>query len=165
MTPEQQAIWDKVRNFELDEPGSMFTFTQRLARENGWTIEYSLRAVHEYKKFMFMLCIAEYPLTPSDQVDQVWHLHLIYTHSYWNDFCRDTLNKVIHHGPTRGGKAEGDKYTDWYQKTLDLYKQLFERDAPEDIWPSKEVRFRDINFRRVNVNGNWIIKKPSVFKK
>lgn len=165
MTQEQQVLWDKIRDFELDEPSSSLTFTDRLARENGWTIEYAIRAVYEYKKFIFMLCVAEHSLTPSDQVDQVWHLHLLYTQSYWTDLCQNTINRQIHHGPTKGGEAEGEKYNDLYNKTLHLYKSLFERIAPEDIWPSKEIRFGEINFQRVNLDRNWIIKKAKLFKK
>ena len=165
MRTDQQTLWDKIKDFELDEPTSSLTFTNRLARENGWTIEYSIRAVHEYKKFIFMLCIADHSLTPSDQVDQVWHLHLLYTQSYWTDFCQNTLGKQFHHGPTKGGKAEGEKYNDLYEKTLELYKTLFERNAPDDIWPPKEIRFGDVNFQRVNLDRNWIIKKPRVSKK
>ena len=112
-----------------------------------------------------MLCIAEHSLTPSDQVDQVWHLHLLYTRSYWTDFCQNTLGRQIHHGPTQGGEAEGNKYNDLYEKTLQLYKVLFERDAPADIWPTKEIRFGDVNFQRINLNRNWIIKKPRIVKK
>ena len=165
MTTDQQTLWDKIKDFELDEPTSSLTFTNRLARENGWTIEYSIRAVHEYKKFIFMLCIADHSLTPSDQVDQVWHLHLLYTQSYWTDFCQNLIGREIHHGPTKGGKAEGDKYNDLYEKTLQLYKTLFERDAPADIWPSKEIRFGEVNFQRINLDRNWIIKKPRMFRK
>lgn len=165
MTTDQQILWDKIKNFELDDPHSSLTFTQRLARENGWTIEYSLRAVHEYKKFIFMLCIAPHSLTPSDQVDQVWHLHLVYTQSYWIEFCKDTLGRQIHHGPTKGGSHEAEKYNDLYEKTIEFYKTLFERNPPEDIWPSANIRFSDVHFQRVNMSKNWIIKKPGVFKK
>jgi hypothetical protein len=165
MTTDQQTLWDKVKEFELDDPTSSLTFTHRLARENGWTLEYSIRAVHEYKKFIFMLCIADHSLTPSDQVDQVWHLHLLYTQSYWTDMCQNTLGKQIHHGPTKGGKAEGEKYNDLYEKTLQLYTTLFDRNPPPDIWPPKEIRFGDVNFQRVNLDRNWIVKKPRMFKK
>lgn len=165
MTTDQQTLWVKIRNFELDELNSSLTFTDRLARENGWTIEYSIRAIHEYKKFIFMLCISDYPLTPSDQVDQVWHLHLLYTKSYWVKFCQELIGKQIHHGPTKGGKEEGLKYNDHYEKTLRFYKNIFERDVPDDIWPSTEIRFSNIHFQRLNLRENWVIKKPSIFKK
>lgn len=102
----QRSLWAKIKNFELDDPDAAFSFTDRLARENGWRVEYTLRAMDEYKKFLFLLCIADHPLTPSDQIDQVWHLHLLYTESYWIDLCQRTIGRPLHHGPTRGGKQE-----------------------------------------------------------
>ena len=45
MTEEQIVLWNKIRNFEIDDPTSSFTFTDRLARENNWTIEYAIKAV------------------------------------------------------------------------------------------------------------------------
>ena len=165
MNSEQEILWDKIRNFELDDPTISLTFTDRLARENGWKLEYALRVVEEYKKFMFLLCITDHPLTPSDQVDQVWHLHLLYTQSYWTEFCKNTINKQVHHGPTQGGQGENKKFTDWYEKTKSLYKSNFDYEAPNDIWPSGKIRFSEIHFQRVNIKRNWVIKKPSFLKK
>lgn len=159
MEEKHQILWDKIRMFELDDPSVTFTFTDRLARENGWTLEYAIRTISEYKKFMFLLCIAEHPLTPSDQVDQVWHLHLIYTHSYWIDFCEHTIGKQIHHGPTKGGSGEKNKYMDWYEKTRQLYARIFQHDPPPDIWFPSKIRFSEINFQRINLDRNWVIKK------
>ena len=161
MTQDQEELWGKIKDFELDEPSVSLTFTDRLARENGWTIEYSIRTVDEYKKFIFLLCIAEHPLTPSDQVDQVWHLHLLYTQSYWIDFCQNTIARQIHHGPTEGGVAENNKFTNWYEKTRELYKLIFGIEAPFDIWLPSKIRFSEINYQRINLDRNWIVKKPS----
>jgi len=165
MTPSQQALWKKVKAFPIDDPKSAFSFTDRLARENSWTMAYSLRTVLEYKKFMFLICIANHPLTPSDQIDQVWHLHLLYTQSYWQDFCQETLNRSIHHGPTKGGDQEKAKYNDWYEETKKRYKEIFEIDPPEDVWPPSAIRFGELNFTRVNLHRNWIIRKPKFLKK
>lgn len=161
MNPEHSILWNKIRAFELDDPTVALTFTDRLSRENGWSTEFTLRAITEYKKFMFLLCIADHPLTPSDQVDQVWHLHLLYTQSYWIDFCANTLERQIHHGPTEGGESENSKFTDWYEKTKELYTSIFGFDAPKDIWPTSTIRFSEVHFQRVSLHRNWIIKKPS----
>ncbi|MEM0576876.1 glycine-rich domain-containing protein [Flavobacterium polysaccharolyticum] len=160
MNDEQLKLWNEIKNFELDEPEASLSFTDRLARENGWTIEYSIRVIIEYKKFIFLLTIANHPVTPSDQVDQVWHLHLLYTQSYWEDFCEKIIKRKIHHGPTKGGATEKAKYTNWYEKTKELYLVTFKIQAPMDIWPTSEIRFSEIEFERVNVKRNWIIKKP-----
>lgn len=155
----QEVLWENINKFEFDDPRSSFTFSDRLSRENGWSTEYSLRAILEYKKFMFLLCITHHPLTPSEQVDQVWHLHLLYTRSYWNDFCRNTLKKEIHHEPTKGGNAEDQKFVNWYEFTKDLYLKVFKNKPPQDLWPSSETRFKEINFQRINLNKFWVIKR------
>ena len=107
-----------------------------------------------------LICVSNQPLTPSDEVDQVWHLHLLYTHSYWIEMCDRLLNKQIHHGPTKGRQSESLKFTDWYLRTIELYKVNFGELPPDDIWPPKEKRFRDVNFQRVNMDNHWVFKKP-----
>ncbi len=162
MTQDQEDLYRRIRKFELDDPTSALMFTERLARENNWSHMYAIRACDEYKKFMFLLCIAPHPLTPSDQVDQVWHLHLLYTQSYWTDFCPNIIGRNIHHGPTKGGTAEVQKYDDLYTRTKVLYKETFGYTAPEDIWPENEVRFDAANFKRINTDDYWMIKKPKI---
>jgi hypothetical protein len=83
----RDPLWLRIKDFELDDQDSHLTFTDRLARENGWTYEFCIRAILEYKKFIYLICLSDQPVTPSDEVDQVWHLHLIYTQSYWKEFC------------------------------------------------------------------------------
>lgn len=51
---------------------------------------------------MYLAVRANHPVTPSDEVDQAWHLHLTYSRSYWDEFCGAVLEEVVHHDPTRG---------------------------------------------------------------
>jgi hypothetical protein len=160
MIPAQEPLWQNIQNFSLDNPGVDFKFSDRLARENGWPPAYALRVIEEYKKFIFLCCITPGGVTPSDPVDQAWHLHLTFTQSYWNDLCRDTLGQQIHHNPTKGGKAEAIKFDGYYTHTNQLYIQTFGTVPPADIWHSNKTRFTDINFRRVNVGRYWLVPKP-----
>src|SRR6478735_1062085 len=114
MTPIENELWMRIEQFELDEPGVAFKFSDRLARENGWTKAYAKRVIKEYKKFIFLCCISTHGVTPSDPVDQAWHLHLTYTRSYWIDLCKNTLNREIHHNPTKGGQKEAEKFDGFY---------------------------------------------------
>jgi hypothetical protein len=164
MTSAQQTLWEAIQAFELDDPFADFTFSDRLARENDWNTTFSLRAIQEYKNFMFLICVAEHPLTPSDQVDQVWHLHLLYTHSYWKEFCTGVLGREIHHGPTNGSEEARTNYKDWYAETKALYTQFFGQVPPADLWPPSERRFGEIHFSRVNRHRNWVIPKR-IFRK
>jgi len=158
MNREEKILWNKILNFSIDDPDSSFTFTDRLCRENNWSMEYALRAVMEYKKFIFLVCTSDYSQTPSDQVDQVWHLHLLYTQSYWIEFCKGLLDKEIHHGPTKGIEERG-LFRDLYSDTLELYAEKFNEKPPKDIWPSPEKRISEIHFSRVNRHRNWVIPK------
>jgi hypothetical protein len=158
MTDSNLELWNKIKDFEIDDPSSSFTFSDRLARENSWTTEYTVRSILEYKKFIFLLCISKESLTPSDQVDQVWHLHLLYTRSYWIDFCKNTLHKEIHHGPTKGAE-EAELFENLYNNTFKLYKKTFLTNPPTDIWLDAKTRFGETYFTRVNRHRNWVLPK------
>ena len=162
MIKEEKLLWEKISNFKIDDENSNFKFSERLARENNWSIDYSKKVIDEYKKFIFLCCVTKTGVTPSDQVDQAWHLHLTYTKSYWNDLCKNTLEKEIHHNPTKGGNSEAIKFDDFYSKTKEDYQTLFKSEPPIEIWPSNHNRFSDIDFKRINTKRNWIIKKPTL---
>lgn len=155
----EDALWKRIDAFQLDDPEAEFSFSDRLARENGWTPVYTHRCIEEYKRFMYLVCIAKHPLTPSDQVDQVWHLHLLYTESYWTEFCEQVLERKIHHGPTKGGNEARTQYTDWYAETKKLYQEVFLEEVPTDIWPSSKIRFSEINFQRINLHKNIVLPR------
>ena len=159
MNAEELKLWNDIRDFELDDDQHMYMFSDRLAKENGWSKCFALRAVDEYKKFMFLICITNQPLTPSGEIDQVWHLHLLYTRSYWKEFCTEVLKREVHHGPTRGGPEERNKFNNWYSATLHHYRKNFNCEPPPDLWPPDNLRFEPANFRRVDLNKNWIIRK------
>lgn len=163
MNVQQSELYQRIQVFSLDVAGASLPFSQRLAKENNWSVEYTTRAIEEYKKFAFLAVVAGHPVSPSDQVDQVWHLHLTYTQSYWEEFCPHVLGMPLHHGPTQGGVQEQRKISDWYVKTLASYQSFFGYPAPADIWPSADLRFsRDIEFVRVNRQQHWILPKPQL---
>src|SRR5581483_11477810 len=85
MDGERADLWARLQGFEIDEPAAALDFTGRLARENRWSRDFARRVVEEYKRFAFLAMAAGHPVSPSDQVDQAWHLHLIYTQSYWDE--------------------------------------------------------------------------------
>jgi uncharacterized protein (TIGR04222 family) len=161
MESKKVELYQRIQEFSLDEPESQLSFSKRLAKDNGWSLSYTQRAIAEYKKFVFLAVVTGHPVTPSDQIDQVWHLHLSYTRSYWQNFCPNILQMNLHHNPTRGGLAEGLKFEDWYSKTLDSYQQFFGM-PPNDIWSAPNDRFsKDLNFVRINTEKNWVIPKFS----
>lgn len=156
MSPEQQALWERLEAFDFDLGAQGFSFTQRLAREQGWTAAETQRVLREYRRFLFLAFQAGHPVSPSEAVDQAWHLHLVYTRSYWERLCRDVLGGPFHHEPSVGGRAESEKFTDWYARTLESYARFF-GPPPEDLWPARPVHVRH---RWVETEKYWVVRKP-----
>jgi hypothetical protein len=140
MNIQELTTWDRLLAVNFDDADVALTFSARLARENGWTPTFAAKAIDEYRKFCFLAVHAGHPVTPSDEVDQVWHLHLTYSRHYWDTLCRDTLERPLHHGPTAGGAAEDRKFHEWYESTLASYRRYF-GEPPKDLWPSARERF------------------------
>ncbi len=161
MNADQQALYQQIVDFQIDAPGVQLTFAHRLARENNWSRRYTQRVIVEYKKFLFLAMVAGHVVSPSEQVDQAWHMHLTYTKSYWENLCQNVLGKPLHHGPTQGGDEEQRKYIDLYQQTLASYEAFFGSPAPRDIWSPAEQRFgEDLQHVTVNTARYWIVRKP-----
>lgn len=157
---------ERILAFEIDDPESSLPFSGRLAREQGWTLAFTARVIEEYKRFLTLAMVAGHPVTPSEDIDQAWHLHLLYTRNYWLDLCRDTLGQDLHHGPTKGGTTEGDKFYDWYSKTIGSYQRVFGSAPPEDIWPSPPRRFANAGCARwVDTSKFWLLPKPVLRQK
>ncbi|HEY1041319.1 MAG TPA: TPM domain-containing protein [Candidatus Paceibacterota bacterium] len=154
----EQNLWQRLQIYSPDDPGSSFPFSRRLAQENWWSIGYALRVVEEFKRFAFLAIVAGHTVTPPIAVDEAWHLLMIYTREYWNVFCKDILGKELHHGPTKGGVEEDDKFDGLYTQTKESYIKFFEEAPPADIWPSNDVRFGQ-QFVRLNIEDHLIIKK------
>jgi uncharacterized protein (TIGR04222 family) len=160
--PMQNLLWEKLQQFDLDG-GVPFSFSRRLARDNGWSHDFALRVCQEYKKFLYLACTAGHVVSPSEEVDQAWHLHLTYTRSYWEELCPNVLGMPLHHDPSRGRKAEAGKFENLYERTLESYLQAFGASPPLDIWPPTAVRFGEVtHFRRINLKRHYVLAKPKL---
>ena len=135
-------VWQRLSEFELDDCDAILPFSKRLARENGWPIDYARRVADEYKRFLYLAVTQGVPVTPSDEVDQAWHLHLLYSRHYWGELCGKVLKTDLHHGPTRGGSNETNKYREWYERTLHLYETCFGEAPPCGHLAKLEATFR-----------------------
>lgn len=168
---ENDPLWLSIESFRIGGEASDFgenniseglSFSQRLARENGWSLADARVRIDEYRRFLYLAARAGHPVTPSDCVDQVWHQHLVYTENYWVDLCGEVLPAPLHHGPTRGGAKERTHFQDQYERTLHSYERFF-GPPPPDVWPATEERFaQSIASVRVDRRNAWIIPKPKL---
>ena len=153
-------VWIALSRYTIGPGDAALSFARRLARENGWTANHAARVIEEYKRFCFLAATVPHPVTPSDAVDQAWHLHLTYSRDYWERFCPDVLGRPLHHGPTAGGPTEQARYFEQYADTLKSYETVFGESAPADLWPKASQRLNDDpRARRVHPRDGVIVKR------
>jgi hypothetical protein len=164
-TPPPDAVaadplWQAIAGWAFDPEGAEITFAGRLARENGWPPAYAEAAIAEYRRFLYLARRADHMVVPSDEVDQVWHLHLLYSKNYWDGLCPHVLGGPFHHAPARGGPDDADYHRRMYAKTLASYQAIFGVRPPAALWPDTAARFRHAGaHRRVNVADYVVIPR------
>ncbi|MFA6117056.1 MAG: hypothetical protein WC729_23865 [Sphingomonas sp.] len=159
-TCPDHPVWASLFPYSIGPEDAALSFVARLARENGWSLGYAERVIGEYKKFCFLAVTGETEVTPSDAVDQAWHLHLTYSRDYWERFCPEVLGRPLHHGPTAGGAGERGRFFDQYAETLKRYERVFGDAPPPDIWPGGARRLiDDPKARRVHPRDAFIIPR------
>lgn len=159
-SPCDDTLWQRIADHHIGPPDASLTFAARLARENRWSPAYAERVIGEYKRFCYLAVTAGHPVTPSDAVDQAWHLHLTYSRDYWEHFCPRVLKTDLHHGPTAGGEEERTRFYRQYADTLAAYEAAFDEPPPADIWPDAHRRFAvDPLGVRVNFSDGIVLKR------
>lgn len=154
-------IWQALAAMRIEPEGAALGFTRRLARENGWSRSHAEAVFHEYRRFLYLAATGSGEVTPSDQVDQAWHLHLTYTRHYWEELCARIIGRPLHHGPTAGGASEGRKYRALYAETLRRYRETFGQEPPCDIWPPSDLRF-GTRYQRVDTRRHFLLPRRMV---
>jgi len=143
---QNDPLWNRLQSFSMDCPNVEFPFSKKLAKEENWTENFTKKAIEEYKKFVYLCCVLPNGASPSEIVDKVWHIHLIYTQNYWEEFCPNILQQKLHHHPSNGGSNEKAKHQNWFHETLKHYEEIFGKKAPENIWLSKKDRSKRSKF-------------------
>lgn len=126
-------IWSRIDKFDLKNLGEG-TFFEKLVNDNRWSHRFTRRAIKEYKKFIYLAVVSKATVAPSKIVDKVWHLHLSYTHDYWDNFCPKILGKSIHHNPSKRNSVAKVEDKINFQATMQLYQKEFGKFPPKMIW-------------------------------
>lgn len=130
------SLWQQLSDFPLDDsPEAAVQFSDKLIKETKWGPDFAKQAMAEYKKFLYLCLTMPQGASPSEVVDEVWHLHLTYTTSYWKKLCGEVLQRELHHYPNKGGTSENQRHRDWYADTLIAYVKEFQELPLADFWP------------------------------
>lgn len=155
-------LWQRIASSPIGPETTALTFAAKLARDNGWSAGYAARVLEEYRRFCWLGMTTGHEVTPSDPVDQCWHLHLTYSRDYWERFCPDVLGRPFHHGPTTGGPGELSRHFVQYAETLRSYQAAFGA-PPADIWPdARATLLGAMDARRVNLGDVILLPKGAI---
>lgn len=121
----QFGVCDKILSLDLGP--IMFKLASKTDGA-GWPIEKVLRVVNEYRKFL-ILCgerPAE-PIVPSEEVDEMWHAHILDTGKYAAD-CQAVFGYFLHHFPYLGvrGGEDANVLAAAFARTKELHSDRFD---------------------------------------
>lgn len=125
-------------------------FMEILMNEQMISASLAKEWIAEYKKYLLMCYISNESVSPSREVDEVWHLHQHFTEEYAK-FCQEMFGCLLAHAPSAHDGSEKEDFMALYNKTLDFYSKLF-GEIPRHIWPEAAVRFGPANRNWVNLN-------------
>ncbi len=128
------GLWDSIQaKFGKTDPSS-YAFAHKLSRQHSWTKPFALKAISEYKKFVYLGVISDFAVTPSEIIDKVWHGHILFSTAY-RQFCDEIIeHKFDHHPELVFTTDQTETFKQQYLQTQELYKTEFNTDPPQAIW-------------------------------
>lgn len=147
----KKELWLKLRAYHFDHLvptnlwqhiGSAFggpdasskAFAAKIAGKHGWSKTFALKAISEYKKFVYLGVVSDFHVTPSKIIDVVWHEHILFTRAY-REFCDEVIGYQFDHHPELVPMAdETGRYNAQYVDTIEFYIAEFGFEPPTDVW-------------------------------
>jgi hypothetical protein len=123
----------------------------------GWTRQQALQAIGRYKTFLFVSYLhPEISLVPTQEIDRVWHCHILHTRKYRED-CEMLFGYFIDHEPESETWDEAnpqnmDAAFTQTQALLAVFEQYFEQAASgeSDLHQSQRLELKTEKFKLEN---------------
>lgn len=88
----------------------------RLVKQ-GFSPDRADTAIFHYRQFLF-LCAKYDGNTPTVDVDEAWHNHILFTRQYAGD-CQAVFGEFLHHDPGTGVPGDDARFEQAFQRTKD----------------------------------------------
>ena len=76
-----------------------FTFLEeRMKRKFDWSDQRTKNAIRRYIQYLYIVSVEDNPVSPTKDVDEVWHQHILHTRLY-EEHCQKIYGKMLHHQP------------------------------------------------------------------
>lgn len=118
---------DEAKNYIDQIDFSMIV--DKVVSTTGWKRRHVEKLRDYYKNFLFLK--KKYPDTdvkipPTDEIDELWHAHILDTHKYFED-CNAIFGEYLHHYPYLGrdGKSNLADVENSFKNMQELHKKEF----------------------------------------
>ena len=112
---------------------------KQLMQEYNWTPDYTDNVLYEYMRFI-VLRSTNLNLSPSDDIDKCWHIHLLNPVKYY-DYCIKTFNKIIDHNPEMSYDQQAKKIR--LANTILEYKKRYGELKYPNVWGVHNITHDD----------------------
>lgn len=109
----------QIQNLDLEY------LAQRLITKEQWLESNAQEAVRRYKNFLTL--ILKYPdlrSVPTEDIDEVWHAHILHTRNYIAD-CEAIFGRYIHHSPFSTDEQAQEDLSERFNQVARLYEKEF----------------------------------------
>jgi hypothetical protein len=106
LSAQALACMEKLKALDLS---LIAAYLMNFQNRYGWTRQQAYRAIGRYKTFLFITYL--YPqifLVPTQEIDQVWHCHILHTRKYRQD-CKRLFGCFIDHEPNSQLRDEANQ--------------------------------------------------------
>jgi len=129
---EELTIPVPIRELDLDE------VRRRLVAKKGWSAAHADRMVQEYREYLalFFHHPGEELVPPSQDLDDVWHEHILDTPRYAAD-CDRMFGRFIHHVP--GLEHGTERHAEGLHRTRRHWWQIFGRHREKRLTVARDA--------------------------
>ncbi len=131
--PTNDTAAEKIANLDLSDVKAKLSSPKEMGGDN-WTKERCDYNEMWYKRFLCMMLLHPHdgiaPIT--EDIDQMWHTHILHTNQYHED-CNRIFGAYIHHLPCNvsSPKKVLDRMTSSMKRTVMLFKKHY-GELPKD---------------------------------
>ena len=151
-------LWEVLTKPLIEGDYTDRNIVSRVMKKNPeWSDRKIDSLINEYKKFLYICAKCDEEQTPSKEVDEIWHEHILFTKEYekWCDF----LGKKIHHNPEKVGETKS--FHGIFEETQKKMKELKKPEKTVKPSPVKKVSAKPIK-RSSSSSRSSVSSSPSI---
>jgi len=125
LSAEEKKCIDLISTYDLSP------IREKIVKDNALPESIVDEAILEYRKYMILLRIGFQELAMcSQEVDAVWHAHILFTQSYAK-FCHQAFGGFVHHDPVIS-LLPVTELNDATEAFFGAYREMFGK--PSQLW-------------------------------